>query len=109
MGVIFGEVLQWFGTLLQGLLAFVGLSLAKRFTLGATAVAASIALYIGLSSTIHALLSGIFQSLPGWASHIGLFMPANIGACISAVVAAKFAFAFYQWNLTNLKIISLIN
>ena len=109
MAAIFLPIVQWLGTMIASLLAIFGISLAKRFTLGAAAVAASIALYIGLAATIHALLSGLVQTLPSWASHAGLFLPDNIVPCVTAIIAARFAFAFYEWNLTNLKIMATIN
>ena len=101
--------LQWLGSLLGSIAGFFGLSLAKRSVFAAATIAASSALLLTFALVIKNSISALVYVLPDWAAGGAMFLPSNLPLCVSAIITAKLAFLFYQYNLTNLKIISTIN
>ncbi len=62
----------------------------------AAATALSITFYNLLVSTSDALNAAL---PPEFVQFIGMVMPSNVGACVSAIIASDLAHYVYRWNL----------
>lgn len=88
------------------LAGLIGVQLSKKTAFAAAAVLAFVALTLALASAITALYTGITASIsdPWLLQGLGLFVPSNAGACMSAVLAAKLARRIYDINMTGVQV-----
>lgn len=99
---------QWIVGIVSQLAALIGLSLTKKATYVAAAIATSISLTLALGVFIASLMTTIGYGLPSWAQAGAIILPANLPYCISAVIAAKVARFVYEWNMENLRLAAYI-
>ena len=68
-------------------------------------MAAFVALTVALAGVITALYTGIASTIsdPWLLQGLGLFIPSNAGACVSAVLAAKLARRIYDLNIEGVR------
>ena len=104
-----------FAGLLSGLFAsiasFFALHVAKKTAFGLAAVAVFAGLTIALMATITGLITAALAtgSMPSAVVQgFAYFMPDNLPACVSALIAADVATALYRWNIENLKLMAYV-
>lgn len=101
--------LGWLGSLIGGIVTTViaawGTRLAQRLINIALVVAALIAVTAAFYLSMEAVASAITPSLPPqFSAAVGMFMPSNTTACLSAILTAYTLRWLYDWKV---KIISM--
>lgn len=77
--------------------------------MGAAAAATFVTLTLAMWGVMIAAITALSYSMPSWlSSGIAQVIPANLPACVSALVSARLARAIYEWHVENLKIMSYI-
>jgi hypothetical protein len=100
--------MQFLIAAVAALASFIGLELSKKTLIASAAVLAFVALTLTLSAVITVLYTGIASSLsdPWLLTGVGLFIPSNAGACVSAILAAKLARRIYDLNISGVKVLA---
>ncbi len=108
MGAILGFLVSLAGALFS--------SLSSYFGRKAVTVTASIAAFVALTAAFWAVMTSLFNTVLGWASmpswfaaSVGLFIPGDLPAVLSAVLAARAARAAYDIAVEKVKLISAAN
>lgn len=98
--------------LLNGIPAIIA-AIVSFITRKVGTAAGSITLFILMTGAFVACINSIMQSvlavisLPLWVSNgVGMFMPANWAACISAVVSSKICRVAYDMALLKIKLVN---
>lgn len=99
--------MQFIIGLIVAFASLIGLELTKKTAIAVAAIAAFVALTLALASLITGLYTGIAVSVSDseLVAGFGLFIPANAGACVSAVLAAKLARRIYDINVEAVKVL----
>jgi hypothetical protein len=89
IGSAFAALFAWFMTFIT-----------RRFAL----VAAGIAIIVGLTTSLYAALLGLVAALvvnmpTEMTAHVGLFIPSNLGYCVTVYVSAQLLRWTYDWNV----------
>jgi len=83
-----------------GLFAWFMTFVTKRFAIVAAGLVIIVTLTASLYAGLGALVATVAVTLPpSLVGHVGLFMPSNLGACVSIYVAARLARWAYDWNV----------
>lgn len=99
------------GGLFASIASFFGAWMAKKTAFAAAAISTFGILTVGLMAAMSAAIAGISSvgALPQWVLWgFQYFMPSNLQACISAIIAGHVSVAVYRWNVENLKLASYI-
>ena len=83
-----------------GLFAWFMTFVTKRFAI----VAAGVVIIVSLTSSLYAALAALVSTLaltlpPTLVGNVGLFVPSNLGACVSIYVSARLLRWAYDWNV----------
>jgi hypothetical protein len=86
------------GTALTGLIAFFGKFLTKKLAIVAAAVTAAVGFTAAFIASIEGLMAGIAYGMPSTGNWFA-FLPDNLSACVSAILAAELVRWVYDWNI----------
>lgn len=89
------------------LFSYLAQFLTKRLLIVVTSITVLIAITTAFFLAIDTLMQTIIVSMPTEVSqYIGLFLPSNFTACMSAIVTAKLARWAYDWkrNMINIRL-----
>lgn len=88
------------GGLFASVLGFFTKYLTKRLAIVAAAVTAIVGLTTAFFAAISTLLGGLTAAIPAdVVMLLGHIMPANVTACISALLSAQVLRYAYEWNV----------
>ena len=100
-----------FASLFASLAGFFGAWLTKKAAFAAAAISVFALLTVGLMALIATSISAVLV-LPGLPAAVAqgmrMFIPDNLPAVASVVIASDAAIALYRWNVENLKLASYI-
>ena len=105
MPALVAALIAFLSALLISLFEFVAEFFSKRLLIIAVSVtvlvAVTVAFFAIIDTTVNAILVGVPTPV---TQYIGLFLPSNFAACMSALVTAKLARWAYDWQYNILKI-----
>lgn len=94
--------LPWLASAIGGMFSsvfgFFAAYLTKRVALIATVIALVFGATLAFLLLIQGLMSGIHVAFPSLGP-VGLIVPANVPACISAMITGRIAHWAYGWNV----------
>lgn len=96
--------LPWLAGVFSGLIAGIVAWFSKWMTRSVAVVAALLVVFAAITTGFYAAVYGIVQAVvvvspPGFSMALGLFVPQNAYACVSAVAAVHVARWIYEMQL----------
>jgi hypothetical protein len=108
MGAIVSAIVSFVGAIISGLASYF----ARKGTVVVASIAAFIALTVSLIVALQALFNAVLSSaiLPPWfAQYIGLAIPPDFVAVLSAVVAARATRMAYDIAVEKVRLVTQAN
>jgi hypothetical protein len=92
---------------IPAIIAAVLAQLGRKWVTVAAAIALAVSLTAGFVALINTLVGSLASllSAPGWISNaVGMFIPADFGLCVAAIVSAHIARAAYDFAIGKVKL-----
>lgn len=95
--------------LLAGIASWFGAWFSKKVAMGLSLVAVFTTLTAALTAALWTMLQGLVVAIPTeWACYIGMWIPNNFSACVSAIVTAKLLRWAYDIQVGNAKALAYV-
>jgi len=96
-------------SLLGGLTGWLAIWFGKKVAMGAAVVSVFLFLTALLATSLYAITVALYVAVPGdWSCYIGMWIPDNAAATISAVISAHLLRWSYDVQMGNVKALASI-